>query len=185
MVPVILAPKKPAQETGVTKGRDNQEWLLEGQGAWRDFEAYLLPNPSFSDDPVMQEQYLLEPSYQGLQMPHPRTRAGGGVPLFLGQQANCGHSQLSLPSPRKTFRAHVGYTRLKALRNKQAAKVATCHPGLRPTMRMVQQKGTKMEPGSSGWHRRGWAGWLRPKYGGIFFSDSEERMTWYEGHGNT
>ena len=70
----------PSQETRSPKGRDNQQSWPEGWKAWRDLDAYLLPNPSFSADSVMQEQRLLECGCSQLQsgwdLPHPGTDVG-------------------------------------------------------------------------------------------------------------
>ena len=70
----------PTQETRSPKDSDNQQSWLEGWKTWRAFEAYLLPNPSFSADSVMQKQCLLERGYSqlwsGWDLPHPGTDVG-------------------------------------------------------------------------------------------------------------
>ena len=123
----------PTQETRSPKDRDNQQSWLEGWKTWRDFEAYLLPNPSFSADSVMQKQCLLERGYSqlwsGWDLPHPGTDVGvkkKKIKLLCYQGNRQTEDTINCPFkvPGENLIAHVRQTWLRALGDKQTFRVA-------------------------------------------------------------
>lgn len=111
---------------------DNQQPRPEGWKAWRDFEAYLLPNPSFSADSVMQKQRLLECGcsqlWSGWDLPHPGTDVGvKKITKLLCYQGNrqtedTVNCPFKVPGER-IWIAYVRQTWLRALGSKQTFKV--------------------------------------------------------------
>ena len=186
--------KKP--ESLEAETTESNCWKL---GARRNFEAHLLPNPSFSEDPVMPEQSLLEPGDSNLQREpsgnHCRNRDSsviGATGKLRIQSTVPSKSQGRLLEPMSEV---LGL----ALLGTSQPPFGCLPASAETTVRMVQQKCTGIEKQEVRRHARDWRGWSWkrssvsglnwlaewPKRGGIFFTDTRERITRYWGHDYT